>query len=218
MHPSLTVSRCRPDLGSECFSVQSDVKVSGQVIESKLRSHTWSQVAATNQQDCSSAQTHPNQTDSILETGSPVKIQIVNCTIFRGRRVVENATRFKVLLCSMEQRPQVVRDILLTCVLLHKMLRTPQVGVARTPKTQNEVPTIVNDPIVCGADENCRNPSRDAKQQRNFSRITSPMLVHWLGRRELDDVTRIYPWDKRSWHLLLLFRTTKIFQELFHLS
>ena len=32
--------------------------------------------------------------------------------------------RFRELLITMEQRPKVVRDIVLTCVLLHNMLRS----------------------------------------------------------------------------------------------
>ena len=43
--------------------------------------------------------------------------------------VVENAfdilaSRFRVLLMTMEQRPKVVRDIVLMCVVLHNMLRS----------------------------------------------------------------------------------------------
>ena len=53
---------------------------------------------------------------------------ITNCRICRGRRVVAIAfgileSRFRVLLGTMEQRPKVVRDIVLTCGVLH-MLRT----------------------------------------------------------------------------------------------
>ena len=54
---------------------------------------------------------------------------IANYRIFRGRRVVENSfdtlvKRFSVLLSTMEQRPYVVRDIVLTCVVLCNMLKS----------------------------------------------------------------------------------------------
>ena len=61
----------------------------------------------------------------------------------------------------MEQRPKVVRDI-----VLHNMLRTHQGGVARAPNPQDEVAAIVNKPVVCMANESCRNPLREVKQQR----------------------------------------------------
>ena len=80
---------------------------------------------------------------------------IENCRVSRGWTVVENmfgilASRSRVLLGTMEQRPQVVRDLVLTCIVLHNMLKTHKGRVARAPNAHDKVPTIVNDPVVYG--------------------------------------------------------------------
>ena len=54
---------------------------------------------------------------------------------------------FRVLLGTMEQRSKVVRDIVLTCVVLH-MLRSYQGGVARAPTPPDDVAAIPNQPVV----------------------------------------------------------------------
>ena len=69
--------------------------------------------------------------------------RITNHRISRGRRMVENlfgilVKRFRALLTTMEQRPKVVRDIVLACVVLHNMLRSHQVGVDRPPTPTDE--------------------------------------------------------------------------------
>ena len=49
------------------------------------------------------------------------------------------AGRFRVLLATMEQRLKVVRDTVLTCVMLHNMLRAHQGGPDRTPTPADEI-------------------------------------------------------------------------------
>ena len=61
--------------------------------------------------------------------------------ISRGRRVVKNVfgiivNRFRVLLGTMRQRPKVVRDIVLTSVVLQNMLRTELTGLPPQQMTE----------------------------------------------------------------------------------
>ena len=65
----------------------------------------------------------------------------------------------------MEQRPKVVRDIFLICVLLHNILRTHQGGLEKAPIPVDDIVAIANEPVVYAPDENYRNPPRKAEHQ-----------------------------------------------------
>ena len=47
--------------------------------------------------------------------------------------------QFRMLLTTMEQRPNVVRDIVLTCVVLHNMLRSHLGGADRPPTQADDI-------------------------------------------------------------------------------
>ena len=72
------------------------------------------------------------------------------------------AKRFSVLLTTMEQRPKAVRDIVLTCVVLHNML-----GSHRGEQTDHplQLMTYNHHRGEQRHHENLRNPSREAKHQ-----------------------------------------------------
>ena len=48
----------------------------------------------------------------------------------------------------MEQRPKVVRDIIFTCVELHNILRTHQVGVDGAPIPADDIVALQNEQVV----------------------------------------------------------------------
>ena len=68
----------------------------------------------------------------------------------------------------MEQWPKVVRDIVLTCVVIHNMLRSHQ-GAADRPSTPAD---DIQPPQAYqgeqGHHKNLRNPSRETKHQQDL--------------------------------------------------
>ena len=76
--------------------------------------------------------------------------------------------RFRVLLTTMEQRPKIVRDIVLTCVVLHNILRSHQGGADRPPTPADEIQPPQADQGEQRHNENFRNPSMEAKHQRDL--------------------------------------------------
>ena len=66
--------------------------------------------------------------------------------------------RFTVLLDAMEQSPMVVRDIILTFVVLHNMLRTHRGGTDRTPISTNDIAALQNEQVMYVRDDNYCNP------------------------------------------------------------
>ena len=78
---------------------------------------------------------------------------IANYRISKGRRVMDNVfgilvSRFRLLLSTIKQRLQVVRDIVFTCVVLHNMLRTHQGRADRAPTPANDVVAIQKEQVM----------------------------------------------------------------------
>ena len=114
--------------------------------------------------------------------------------------MVENAfgilaSRFRVLLTTMEQSPKVVRDIVLTCIVLHNMLRSHQGGEERPPTDDIQPPQ--NDQGEQGLDENVRIHQGRQNDNETYSKTISTNLGHWLGSRTEFKKT---VWRRRSCH------------------
>ena len=62
-------------------------------------------------------------------------------------------------------------------------------------------------------DDNYRNLLKEAKHQRDLLKDCFNH-VGALARQEDRILDGSYHWDRRSWHLSVLFRTTQLFQEL----
>ena len=78
--------------------------------------------------------------------------------------MVENAfgilvRRFRVLVTTIEQlRLKVVSDIVLTCVVLHNMLRSHQEGADRPPTPSDNIQLPQADKVEQGQNDSFRNP------------------------------------------------------------
>ena len=70
--------------------------------------------------------------------------------------------RFRELLTTMKQRPQVVRDIVLTCVVLYNMLRSHQQGGHRPPTPADDIVAPQTEQGGQGQHKNFRNPFRES--------------------------------------------------------
>ena len=61
-----------------------------------------------------------------------------------------------------------MRDIVLTCVVLHNMLRSHQGGADRPPTPADDIQPPQADQGEQGHNENFRNPLREVKHQRDL--------------------------------------------------
>ena len=125
--------------------------------------------------------------------------RIANCRISRGRRVVENGfgilvSRFRVMMTTIELPPETVRDVVLTCVVLHNILRSQYQGQhgGQQPGGDDDDDDDDDDDVLgdgqlnggaadCGHD---RNPAREAKTLRDYLRdYNNEGAVAWQDGR-----------------------------------
>ena len=104
--------------------------------------------------------------------------RIANYRISRGRRVVENAfgilvSRFRVMMTTIELPSETVRDVVMTCVVLHNILRSQYQGQhgAQQPVGDDDDDDVPGDGrLIGGAADGGRdrNPAREAKRLNDY--------------------------------------------------
>ena len=93
-------------------------------------------------------------------------------------------SRLRVLLDKMEQRPNVVRNIVFTCVMLYNMLRTHQGRTDRAPSPANDIAALQNENFVYVPDDNYRNRSREARYQQDLLKDNFNHLGASVGQKD----------------------------------
>ena len=118
--------------------------------------------------------------------------RIANYRISRARRVVENAfgilaARFRVLLTTIELPPETVKDLVMTCAVLHNILRSPYQNHGAQQPGDGEDPDFGGVELVGGGANHGaeRNPSREAKRQRDYMKqyFNNAGAVPWQDDR-----------------------------------
>ena len=123
--------------------------------------------------------------------------RIANYRISRGMRVVQNAfgilvSRFRVMMTTIELPTETVREVVLTCVVLHNILRRQYQGQhgGQEPGDNGDGDDDDDDDDVPG---DCRliggvaggvpdrNPAREAKRQRDY--FNNEGAVAWQDGR-----------------------------------
>ena len=123
--------------------------------------------------------------------------RIANYRISGGRRVIENAfgilvSKFRVMMTTIELPPETVRDVVLTCVVLHNILRSQYQGqhCGQQPgdddnDDDDDVPG--NGRLISGAADggHNRNPAREAKRLRDYLKdyCNNERAVAWQDGR-----------------------------------
>ena len=82
-------------------------------------------------------------------------------------------SRFRVMRTTIELPPETVREVVMTCVVLHNILRSQYQGqpAGQQPGEDDDVPGdcgLIGGAAGGGQD---RNPAREAKRQRDYLKV-----------------------------------------------